>query len=140
MAAKTSSVIMKEHVMNKILSVIDEGRKVTHSKLSEDIESVVTGQLKKFKTKLPPTLDTDMVDICYPPIIQSGGTYSLKPSAMSTDEPLHFGIVLCSLGVRYKSYCTNIGRTFLIDPSKVLFILCKNDWSFSILTIVGARR
>ncbi len=120
MAAKTSSVVMKEQVMNKILSVIDEGRKVSHSKLSEDIEAVVTGQLKKFKTKLPPTLDTELVDICYPPIIQSGGNYSLKPSALSTDDPLHFGIILCSLGVRYKSYCSNIARTFLIDPSKVI--------------------
>ncbi len=120
MAAKTSAVVMKEHVMNKILSVIDEGRKVSHSKLSEDIESVVTGQLKRFKTKLPPTLDTELVDICYPPIIQSGGNYSLKPSALSNDDSLHFGIVLCSLGVRYKSYCSNIARTFLIDPSKVI--------------------
>ena len=131
MAAKTSAVVMKEHVMNKILSVIDEGRKVSHSKLSEDIESVVTGHLKKFKTKLPPTLDTEMVDICYPPIIQSGGVYSLKPSALSNDDPLHFGIILCSLGVRYKSYCSNIARTFLIDPSKVSKIMYNRKVSYT---------
>lgn len=110
---------MKEHVMAKILSIIDEGKKTTHAKLSEDFESVITSQLKKFKTKLPSTLDTESVDICYPPIIQSGGVYSLKPSALSNSDALHFGIILCSLGVRYKSYCSNIGRTFMIDPSKV---------------------
>jgi nucleosome binding factor SPN SPT16 subunit len=118
-AAKTSSVIMKEHVMPKILSVIDEGKKVTHSKLSEDFENALTNQLKKFKTKLPSTLNTDFVDICYPPIIQSGGVFSLKPSAISSDERLDSGIILCSLGARYKSFCSNIGRTFMIDPTKV---------------------
>lgn len=119
-AAKTSSVIMKEHVMPKILSVVDEGKKVTHSKLSEDFENALTNQLKKFKTKLPSTLNTDFVDICYPPIIQSGGVFSLKPSAISSDENLDSGIILCSLGARYKSYCSNIGRTFMIDPTKVI--------------------
>ena len=122
-AAKTSSVIMKEHVMPKILSVVDEGKKVTHSKLSEDFENALTNQLKKFKTKLPSTLNTDFVDICYPPIIQSGGVFSLKPSAISSDENLDSGIILCSLGARYKSYCSNIGRTFMIDPTKVFKIL-----------------
>ena len=118
-AAKASSVIMKEHVMPKILAVIDEGKKVSHSKLSEDFENAITNQLKKFRAKLPSTLNTDFVDICYPPIVQSGGIYSLKPSALSSDDPLVSGVILCSLGARYKSYCSNIGRTFLIDPTKV---------------------
>lgn len=121
-AAKTSSVIMKEHVMPKILSVIDEEKNVSHSKLSEDFENALTNQLKKFKNKLPSTLNTDFVDICYPPIVQSGGVFSLKPSAISSDEHLESGVILCSLGARYKSYCSNIGRTFLIDPTKVLFL------------------
>lgn len=25
-------------------------------------------------------------------------------------------MILCSLGIRYKSYCSNVGRTFMIDP------------------------
>lgn len=110
--------------MPKILSIIDEGKKMAHSKLSEDFENAITTHLKKFKTKLPSTLNTDFVDICYPPIIQSGGVYSLKPSALSNDDALSSGIIVCSLGARYKSYCSNVGRTFLIDPSKVRLIFC----------------
>lgn len=110
---------MKEHVMPKILSIVDEGKKISHSKLSEDFENAITSQLKKFKPKLPATLNTDFVDIFYPPIIQSGGVYSLKPSALSNNDHLDSGIVLCSLGARYKSYCSNVGRTFLFDPTKV---------------------
>ena len=111
---------MKEHVMSKILSIVDEGKKITHSKLSEDFENTITNQLKKFKTKLPATLNTDFVDICFPPIIQSGGVYSLKPSALSNDDNLNAGVVLCSIGARYKSYCSNVSRTFLFDPTKVI--------------------
>lgn len=55
---------------------------------------------------------------CYTPIIQSGGDYDLKTSAVSNELELHAGTIICSLGVRYKSYCSNIGRTFLIDPNK----------------------
>ena len=113
-------IIMKEHVMSKILSIVDEGKKITHSKLSEDFENTITNQLKKFKTKLPATLNTDFVDICFPPIIQSGGVYSLKPSALSNDDNLNAGVVLCSIGARYKSYCSNVSRTFLFDPTKVI--------------------
>lgn len=105
--------------MSKILSVIDDGKSVSHSKLSEDFENAITNNLKKYKTKLPSSLNTDYVDICYPPIAQSGGVYSLKPSALSNDDSLDSGVVLCSLGARYKSYCSNVGRTFLIDPTKV---------------------
>lgn len=41
----------------------------------------------------------------------------MKPSALSDDNNLHGGVVVCSLGVRYKSYCSNIGRTYLFDPN-----------------------
>ena len=122
--------------MPKILSIVDEGKKTTHSKLSEDFENTITTQLKKFKTKLPSTLNTDFVDICYPPIVQSGGIFSLKPSALSNDDPLDSGVILCSLGARYKSYCSNIGRTFLIDPSKV----CSNIKFNVIYIVLGARK
>lgn len=57
------------------------------------------------------------VDISHQPIIQSGGTYSLKPSADSDDSPLSPDIVLCSVGVCYDNYCVGLARTFLINPS-----------------------
>jgi nucleosome binding factor SPN SPT16 subunit len=53
----------------------------------------------------------------YTPIIQSGGVYDLRPSALSDEKNLHGGVVVCSVGVRYKSYCSNVGRTYLFDPN-----------------------
>lgn len=39
-------------------------------------------------------------------------------SAASDDSPLHAGVIVVSLGTRYSSYCANISRTFVINPTK----------------------
>lgn len=87
-------------------------QKVKHSKLSEGVESALTD--KKYVTGV----DSSLLEMCYPPIIQSGGQYSLKFSALSDKNHLHFGSIVCSLGARYKSYCSNISRTFLVNPTQ----------------------
>lgn len=38
----------------------------------------------------------------------------------SDKNQLHFGTIVCSLGLRYRSYCSNICRTVLVDPPKPL--------------------
>ena len=65
-------------------------------------------------------MDKSAIDMCCPPIIQSGGNYKLKFSVVSDKENLNFGAIVCSLGVWYKSYCSNIVRTMLVDPSQSL--------------------
>lgn len=85
-----------------------------HSKLADGVDSAVTD--KKYVSGV----DTSQVDMCYPAIIQSGGNYSLKFSAVSDNNTLHFGVIICSLGARYKGYCSNIVRTLLVNPTKQL--------------------
>lgn len=29
---------------------------------------------------------------------------------------MHFGTVTCAMGIRYKSYCSNLVRTLMVDP------------------------
>lgn len=58
----------------------------------------------------------DVVDICYTPIVQSGGKYDIKVSAVSNEDYLSSDVILCSLGARYKNYCANVSRTFMVDP------------------------
>lgn len=86
-------------------------QKVKHAKLAEGVEAALTD--KKYVSGV----DTSQLDMCYPAIIQSGGNYSLKFSVMSDKNYLHFGSIVCSLGARYKSYCSNISRTFLVNPT-----------------------
>ena len=62
-------------------------------------------------------MNTDFIDLCYTPVIQSGGKYNLKPQAVSNDENLSYDVIICSVGGEYRQYKTNIIRTLLINPT-----------------------
>lgn len=125
-AAKSSTVMM-DNFANEMMTIVDEELKITNLALSDKIEAKIdndkwfnkTTMGKKLLVSGEPSFDSELLDWCYSPIIQSGGEYDIKPSAQSTKKPLvGDGVILASLGLRYKSYCSNIGRTFLIDPTK----------------------
>ncbi|KAH3679669.1 hypothetical protein WICMUC_000809 [Wickerhamomyces mucosus] len=140
LASKTSKLFM-DYFQNEMVNIVDEESKITHNKLSEKVENKIDEQkfLTDIKKKIGNELDLNQLDWCYTPIIQSGGKYDLKPSAVSNNENLHDnGVVIASLGIRYKSYCSNIGRTFLIDPSEQVeknydFLLQLEKYILSIL-------
>jgi nucleosome binding factor SPN SPT16 subunit len=68
-------------------------------------------------------VDWALVEFCYPPIIISRSSstgYDLRYTAESTDDNIsHKGVLLVAFGLRYKSYCANVGRTFIVDPTPV---------------------
>jgi nucleosome binding factor SPN SPT16 subunit len=107
---------MEKYAIDKILDAIDKGDKLTHEKLSTLISNAIDGKDKKYKP--PSDVDAERIEECYTPYVQSGGVYDLKPAAKSNKDVLHAGTIVCSLGARYKSMCSNLARTFLIDPSK----------------------
>ncbi|VVC28157.1 Hypothetical protein CINCED_3A014976 [Cinara cedri] len=112
--ASLSSVEMfTKYLKEQIMEIIDSDKKVKHTKLVEGLEGALSD--KKY---LPGNVDPSQLEFCYPPIIQSGGNYSLKFSATSDKNILHFGVIICSLGIRYKSYCSNIIRTILVNPTE----------------------
>lgn len=99
----------------KLEVIIDEEKKVTHFELMEQTENVITNPGKYVKLK------AEDVDICYPPVFQSGGVFDLKPSAVSNEEPLYYdtlGVILCAIGARFRSYCSNVARSIMIDADK----------------------
>ena len=67
-------------------------------------------------TKIDLKIAKEAVDICYTPIIQSGGVYDIRVSAVCNNDYLTSDVIICSLGARYKNYCGNISRTFMVDP------------------------
>ncbi|XP_055909921.1 FACT complex subunit spt16 isoform X1 [Eupeodes corollae] len=111
-ASLVSVDLFNKYLKDQIMDIIDSDKKVKHSKLAEGVEGALTD--KKYVTGV----DTSQLEMCYPPIIQSGGVYSLKFSALSDKNYLHFGAIVCSLGARYKSYCSNISRTLLVNPTE----------------------
>lgn len=123
--ASNASVVMMDTFVNDMMIIVDDEKKITNSQLTDQIEDKIENNKWYLKTKLGKNLlqsikdfDPEYLEYCYSPIIQSGGDYDLKPSAVSTDKPLiGEGVILSSIGLRYKSYCSNIARTFLIDPT-----------------------
>lgn len=111
---------------DEMVRAVDEELKITNAKLSDKIENKIDDPkfLKKLSSELLPLcqsddkFDVNFLDWAYSPIIQSGSLFDLKVSARSNNSQLHGdGCILASCGIRYKNYCTNITRTFLIDPS-----------------------
>ncbi len=123
-AARMTTGILKEYFVDEMSTILDEGKKTTHEKLAAKIEEKLEddGFWKK-QVKGLGDADIGLADWCYTPIIQSGGEYDLRTSASSNEKRLEGaegggGVVIASMGLKYKSYCANIGRTYLIDPHK----------------------
>lgn len=123
--AAKASVVMMEDFAEEMMVIVDEEKSITNSSLSDKIEDKIENNKWFTKTALGKKLlqpiegfDPEMIEWCYSPIIQSGGEYDLRPSALSsTSKLVGDGVILSSIGLRYKSYCSNLARTFLIDPT-----------------------
>ncbi|XP_009615496.1 FACT complex subunit SPT16-like [Nicotiana tomentosiformis] len=114
-AAYLTASALKNYVVPKLEKIIDEEKKVTHSLLMDDTEKAILEP-----TKIKVKLKAENVDICYPPIFQSGGNFDLRPSATSNDDHLYYdsaSVIVCAVGSRYNSYCSNVARSFLIDST-----------------------
>jgi len=112
-SAYVTSMLFDKFFKQQVVKVVDEEKSVKHSKLADQIEAALEG--KKY---LSAGMDADQVEMCYSPIIQSGGKFTLKFSAVSSDEKLNFGVITCAVGVRYKFYCSNIVRTLMVEPTQ----------------------
>lgn len=40
------------------------------------------------------------------------------PFVSSDKNHMHFGAITCAMGIRFKSYCSNLVRTLMVDPSQ----------------------
>jgi len=104
---------MKGVVVPEMERIIDEERKVKHTALSDKTEKVLLNP-EKLNVKLRP----ENIDVAYLPLFQSGGKYDLKLTAQCEETNLHYGVILASVGARYSSYCANVARTYMVDPTK----------------------
>ncbi|KAI9912477.1 hypothetical protein PsorP6_006497 [Peronosclerospora sorghi] len=111
-AGALSSKVFKLQFMDAMEQIIDDEERVSHEKIALAIEDVFDEP-----SKIKVTLDPVDIEPCYPPIIQSGGKYDLRPSAQSNTDAMTYDVIICALGARYKGYCSNVGRTFFIDPT-----------------------
>ncbi|RXW24869.1 hypothetical protein EST38_g943 [Candolleomyces aberdarensis] len=130
-AATLTSTLLKHHVAPKLESILDRESKISHEMLSVQIEARLgSGEgdnakgpdMKVWgKAKGLDNIDWQSAEFCYPPIIISKSSktgYDLRYTIDSTEDNIaHKGVLLVSFGLRYKSYSTNVGRTFIVDPN-----------------------
>jgi nucleosome binding factor SPN SPT16 subunit len=123
-ASKACIALMNPYFVEEMSNVLDEEKKVKHSALANKVDSKLddskfwtTVELPS-KLKMPSDFDPSQLDWTIGPLIQSGGKFDLKPNAQIDDEILHPGVIIATMGLRYKSYCSLIARTYLVDPNK----------------------
>ncbi|KKK24131.1 hypothetical protein P175DRAFT_0523793 [Aspergillus ochraceoroseus IBT 24754] len=118
-ASRACSGLMSEYFVDEMSRLLDEEKQMTHKALSIRIDAKIDDE-KFFNklAKLPSEFDPRQIDWAYGPVIQSGGKYDLKLTAVPDDKNLEPGIIIAGFGIRYKTYSSIIGRTYLVDPSK----------------------
>ncbi|KAJ6786679.1 hypothetical protein PWT90_09725 [Aphanocladium album] len=123
-AAKACVALMTPYFLDEMSNILDAEKKVKHSSLADKVDKKLdddkfwkTVQLPN-NTKLPADLDATQLDWILGPAIQSGGKFDLRFASDSNDDNLHPGIIVAAMGLRYKSYCSSIARTYLVDPNK----------------------
>lgn len=123
-ASKACVALLNPYFLDEMSDILDQDKKIKHSALAEKVLTKLddnkfwkTVQLPN-KEKLPADFEPEQLDWILGPIVQSGGKYDLKWQSDSDDQPLHPGIIIAAMGLRYKSYCSQIARTFMVDPNK----------------------
>ncbi|KAL2020929.1 hypothetical protein VTK56DRAFT_7816 [Thermocarpiscus australiensis] len=123
-ASKACVALLTPYFLDEMSDVLDQDKKIKHRVLVdkvynklEDANFWKTVELPS-RQKMPADFDPEQLDWILGPVVQSGGKFDLKWQADSDNETLHPGIIIAAMGLRYKSYCSQIARTFMVDPNK----------------------
>lgn len=116
-ASELCDSIINYYLLPEILRHIDDEIEISHSKLSNSCDRLLTDPNNKIrKWKFPKDIDYDLLDWVYQPTIQSGSNFDLRIAVPSNDEILSEGVIIISLAIRYKAYCAQLSRTYFINP------------------------
>lgn len=112
---------MADYWVDEMAEILDEGKKATHTSLTQKLDGKIDD--KKFFDKVGKMgndFDVQQLEWVYGPTIQSGSKYDLKLTATSDAENLYTGpgVIITGLGLRYKTYCSVVARSYLVDPTK----------------------
>jgi nucleosome binding factor SPN SPT16 subunit len=123
-SSKACVALLTPYFVDEMSNILDQDKKIKHSALADKVFRKLDDQ-KFWKTvelpnkqKLPADLDSEQLDWILGPIVQSGGKFDLKWQSDNENDILHPGIIIAAMGLRYKSYCSQIARTFMVDPNK----------------------
>lgn len=118
-ASRACTGLLTEYFVEEMSEILDEEKKVTHKQLADKVDKKIDDPkfFQNSKAKLPADFDATQLDWIYGPVVQSGGIYDMKLTAQPDDKALHAGTIIAGLGLKYKSYCSIVARTYLVDPN-----------------------
>uniref|UniRef100_H0X7Z7 FACT complex subunit n=1 Tax=Otolemur garnettii TaxID=30611 RepID=H0X7Z7_OTOGA len=111
-AASITSEVFNKFFKERVMEIVDADEKVRHSKLAESVEKAIE------ERKYLAGADPSTVEMCYPPIIQSGGNYNLKFSVVSDYNGYWLGA--CSPAARMPATYTGVGVHIQSGPGEGL--------------------
>ena len=94
---------------------------VTHKDISASVKKMYEKEAfkKKFIEKNSKyKINAQLIEVKYPPVIQSGGKYSLDCFKESDSNELSSDIIICKAFGSYKDYNGQVIRTFMINSDK----------------------
>ncbi|KAF9792417.1 FACT complex subunit SPT16 [Thelephora terrestris] len=127
MAGNLTKTLLQHHIAPKLETIVDRQTKISHEGFAALIEARLgtddkPPDMKVWDKGSLGKVDWQSAEFCYPTIIQSqtaSSGYDLKFTAHSTPDNIAYeGVFLVSVGMRYKSYCSSVGRSIMVDPSK----------------------
>ncbi|KAK1754796.1 FACT complex subunit-domain-containing protein [Echria macrotheca] len=123
-SSKACVALLTPYFLDEMSNILDQDKKIKHSALADKVYNKLEDE-KFWKTvslpngqRLPSDFDPEQLDWILGPVIQSGGKFDLKWQSDSDNDVLHPGVIIAAMGLRYKSYCSQIARTFMVDPNK----------------------
>lgn len=124
-SSKACVALMHPFLLDEITNTFDQEKKVKHRVLADKVDQKIDDP-KFWKSvklpsgqKIPTDFDPQQLDWIVGPVVYSGGKFDLKMQAEPSEDNLHPGVIIAGMGLRYKSYSSNIARTYMVDPNKI---------------------
>ncbi|PSN69825.1 SPT16-domain-containing protein [Corynespora cassiicola Philippines] len=117
-ASRASSALMTKYFVEEMSEILDGEKRVSHKAISDKVANKIDDTKWFEKQKVSKNFDTMQMDWCLLPTVQSGGSYDLKMNIEPDDSNLHAGVIISALGLRYQTYGSIVGRTYMVGPNK----------------------
>jgi nucleosome binding factor SPN SPT16 subunit len=119
-------------------AIMEDEKQTKHAELadaSDNVFNTLHDNRNDEKYKLTELkLDLEELESCYTPIVMSGGSYDLRPSATSNELELDYKsshpTIIMACGARYKYACSNLVRTYFVNATTV------HEQAYTLLTDV----
>ncbi|PVG03034.1 FACT complex subunit SPT16 [Serendipita vermifera] len=120
------NTLVTHYLLPKLETIIDKEKPISHAALASLVEHRLGDNERPADDKVwskgrgLSDVDFQSVEFVYVPQIQSSASgYTLKLVNEPSSTNIAFkGVILTAIGLKYKAYCANVSRTYIVDPTR----------------------